>query len=197
VRDGKDPTAAHPAAQGIADRDRIARHDSAEKGEGADAVSLPRCRADVFAVRQRHGDVGDEIGQFRLQVVQQRVVRRRVGGIGGDRMAEADHEVLEIAEMVIDLSCEDASVAECTIERLGLLGAGLIPQAGADQDQEREHGRRHQTQQLRADPRFQHHDCSDRPCLRPPGSMLQVEAGCVPRYGQSVRQGFSARHRFA
>ena len=56
-------------------------------------------------------------------------------------MAEADHEVLEIAEMVIDLSREDASVAECTIERLGLLGAGLIPQAGADQDQEREHGR--------------------------------------------------------
>ena len=112
-------------------------------------------------------------------------------------MAEADHEVLEIAEMVIDLSREDASVAECTIERLGLLGAGLIPQAGADQDQEREHGRRHQSQQLRADPqRFRHHDCSDRPCLRPPGSMLQVEAGCVPRYGQSVRQGFSARRGF-
>ena len=41
VRNGKDPTAAHPAAQGIADRDQIARHDPAEKGEGADAVSLP------------------------------------------------------------------------------------------------------------------------------------------------------------
>jgi hypothetical protein len=67
-------------------------------------------------------------------------------------MAEADHEVLEIAETVIDLSREDASVAECTIERLGLLGAGLISQAGADQDQEREHGRRHQSQQLCADP---------------------------------------------
>jgi hypothetical protein len=103
VRDGKDPTAAHPAAERIADRDRCARHDLAEKGEGTNAVSLPRCRADVFAVRQCHGDVGNEIGQLRLQVAQQRVVRRRVGGIGGNRMAEADHEVLEIAEMVVDL----------------------------------------------------------------------------------------------
>ena len=54
--------------------------------------------------------------------------------------------------MVVDLGSEDARFAERTIQGLGLLDAELIPQADADQDQERDHGRRHQSEQLRADP---------------------------------------------
>ena len=54
--------------------------------------------------------------------------------------------------MVVDLGSEDARFAERAIQGFGLLGAGLIPQADADQDQEWDRSRRHQSEQLRADP---------------------------------------------
>jgi hypothetical protein len=74
------------------------------------------------------------------------------------------------------LGGENPGFGERTILRLGLLGAGLIPQADADQDEERRHGRRHQAQQLRADPReLCHRGCSDRSCLPPPSRPQQIE----------------------
>jgi hypothetical protein len=114
-------------------------------------------------------------------------------------MAEADHEIFEIAEMVVNLGREDAGIAERTIQGLGPLVAGLIPQTGADQDQERQYGRRHQSQQLRPNPqRFQHpiapinHGCGSRL------DRSRVEARLVaPRYDRSMGRRFSPRHCFS
>jgi hypothetical protein len=104
------------------------------------------CGADVLAIGACHSDIGDEARQFRPQATQQRVVLRHVGRIRGNRPAEAEHEVFQIADMVVELGGQNAGFAERTNQGLGLLGAELIPQAGADQDKERKRGRRDQSQ---------------------------------------------------
>ena len=53
--------------------------------------------------------------------------------------------------MIIDAGRNDPRFGMRALRALGLLGSPLVPQADADQDQEWNDGRRHQSQQLRSD----------------------------------------------
>ena len=106
--DGENPATVCPGAEGTANRNRLIGLDLMEECTVANGISSAECGADDFAVRPRHEDIGDEARQFRLQPAQQRVVRRRVGGIGGDDAAEAEHEVFQIADMIVELGGENA-----------------------------------------------------------------------------------------
>ena len=106
--------------------------------------------------------------QLRLELRQQRVVRRRVGRRDADGAAQPEREVVEIAEMVVDLGGDDARLAVGAIERLGLRRAVLVPQRDADQDQKRNRGRRHEPEQLRTySQTSRHRDYSGRSGFKP------------------------------
>ena len=148
AREGKDPFHGVPAENGVAHRGRLTGEDFVEIGAVGAAETNAGSRADVLAVGGCDRDVGDEARQLRLQPRQQHIVRRRVGGRDADGPAQPEREVCKIAEMVVDLSGDDTGLAVGALERLGLGRAVLDPQRDADQDQERNCGRRHEPEQL-------------------------------------------------
>ena len=88
--------------------------------------------------------------QLCLELRQQRVVRRRVGRRDADDVAHTECEVVEVAEMIVDLRSDDARLGVGAIERLGLRNAVLVPQRDADQNEKWNRGRGDEPEQLRA-----------------------------------------------
>ena len=153
----------------------------AEAGSKGDAATIKRILADDFIGIAPDGSRYDKAKEIADTANNRLMLLSADGTLTPGRAGLAHPVALAWDGASKVFVAEDAGVAERTTQGLGLLGAGLFPQTDAEQDQEREHGRRHQSQQLRADPhRRHHHDCSDRPtpaaagfdrCRSKPGSL--------------------------
>ena len=151
ARDRKQPEVAGLGDGRTADREALAGEDLCEVVAILGAEAMAARIADVVAVEGDDHDLGDIVRQFRFQMPQQGIVGLDVPRVCRDRIPQAGHQVFDIAEMIIDLGGNHPSFGERALKRLRLLDAGLIPQADAEQHQERQGRRRHEAEELRTD----------------------------------------------
>src|SRR5262249_55416086 len=69
----------------------------------------------------------------------------------GDRLREAGHQAVEIADMIVDLRADETGFGERELQRFGLFGAPLVPDADADQRGERRDRCQDEAQQPQSD----------------------------------------------
>src|SRR5262249_6189410 len=100
---------------------------------------------------------GDEIGQLRLHLPQESVVGKGVSRISRYGATESREQVLEIADMIVDLGRQDAGIIESALlrSRAGILP--LAPEARADERQKGRNRGQHERQQLSPDAAQQRH----------------------------------------
>src|SRR6516164_6881176 len=173
-RDIDDPLSRVAADMRIANCETPAAQDLAKVGT-INGICPPTCfprAADVLASERKERDAVDEIGQFRLDLPQQGIVGKRVGRIRRHGATEPGKQMLEVADVVVNLGRQNSSVVERALPggRLGVVP--LAPKAGSHECQKRHNGGKHQSQQLSSDAAQQCHaarldgDLSEEACNR-------------------------------
>jgi hypothetical protein len=156
-RDRDDPFAKRAGEDHVADRRTLAGQRLQEVFAIA-GVEAPgrRGRSDVETIERKQRDITDVAGQFGLHPAQQRVIRGHVGRIGGHRPGEADEQVLEIADVVVDLRRKQPGFVAGALDGRGVVVLPLVPKSDPDQGREWDNGSEHQAEQLRSNAAKQH-----------------------------------------
>src|SRR5262245_33617208 len=111
---------------------------------------------DVVSLEIEYHDVGDVIRQLGLHTTQQRIIGGGVGRIPGHRTTEPGPQIVQVADVLVHLACEQPRLDEGEPYGGGVINAPLIPEADANERNEGDGGRNDQAQHSHSNAAQQH-----------------------------------------
>jgi hypothetical protein len=120
-------------------------------------------RSDIDSIEGKYADMSDVVGQLALELPEQRVIRRDIARIYGERLLQ--QKVPEIADVVVDLAGKNAGFVDGLLNRRRLTALPLALESAPDQGSERNHSGDRQGQKPRSNAPQHPSLPADRICL--------------------------------
>jgi hypothetical protein len=144
----------------------------------------------IGAIEGEHQDIADDIRQFAPYPLQQRIVLQGVGGTGRYCPAQPVQEVVEVADVIVDLRRQQARLVGGALDSRGLVVLPLVPKPGPDQGREGNDRRKHQAEKLRSYAAKQH-----QPAPLSPNAEVEIPAHCPDYCVESFTIGIGTAAR--